>query len=107
GSDVALGAGFREPLCLPDLHLRTGKTVTVSAAPIRGRDEAGAGTLLVIEDVSLRRYMSDVVVENAKMSTVAQLAVGVAHEMNNPLFAIQNYLEVIRSRSGDPEIEER
>ena len=45
--------------------------------------------------------------ENAKVSTVAQLAVGVAHEMNNPLFAIQNYLEVIRGRVADPEIEER
>jgi signal transduction histidine kinase len=51
--------------------------------------------------------MSDYVVENAKVSTVAQLAVGVAHEMNNPLFAIQNYLEVIRGRVNDPEIDER
>ena len=41
------------------------------------------------------------------MSTVAQLAVGVAHEMNNPLFVIQNYLEVIRTKSVDTEINER
>jgi len=31
----------------------------------------------------------------------------VAHEVNNPLFAIQNYLEVIRGRVADAEIEER
>ena len=66
-----------------------------------------AGSLLVIEDVSFARYMNDVVVENAKVSTVARLAVGVAHEMNNPLFAIQNYLGVIRGRVNDPEIEDR
>ena len=51
--------------------------------------------------------MHDVVLENARMSTVARLAVGVAHGVNNPLFAIQNYLEVIRGRVADPEIEER
>jgi two-component system, NtrC family, sensor histidine kinase AtoS len=106
-AEVAAGMRFLEPVCLPELRLRTGKTVTISGTPVRGPDGVGAGTLLVIEDVSLNRYMSDFVVENAKMSTVAQLAVGVAHEMNNPLFAIQNYLEVIRSRTGDPEIEER
>ena len=32
---------------------------------------------------------------------------GVAHEMNNALFAIQNYLEVIRGKNKDPGIEER
>jgi len=51
--------------------------------------------------------MHDVVLENARMSTVARLAVRVAHEVNNPLFAIQNYLGVIRERVADPEVEER
>ncbi len=94
-----------EPVRLPELKLRTGKTVSIATAPVRSLD--GAGSLLVIEDVSLARYLDDFVVENARMSTVAQLAVGVAHEVNNPLFAIQNYLEVIRGRVADPEVEER
>jgi two-component system, NtrC family, sensor histidine kinase AtoS len=100
-------AGALEPLHVPELKLRNGKTVTISGAPVRAQDAAGAGLLLVIEDVSLDRYVNDFVVENAKLSTVAQLAVGVAHEMNNPLFAIQNYLEVIRTRNADVQIEER
>ncbi len=95
------------PFRLPELKLCTGKTVALSGAPLRVHGDSGAGMLLVIEDVSMSRYMSDFVVENAKLSTVAQLAVGVAHEMNNPLFAIQNYLEVIRTRNADAEIEER
>ncbi len=105
GEEVAGSFTSGEPVRLPELKLRTGKTVSIAAAPVRSLD--GAGSLLVIEDVSLARYMDDFVVENAKVSTVAQLAVGVAHEMNNPLFAIQNYLEVIRGRVADPEIEER
>ena len=96
-----------EPFRHDELKLRTGKSVTIGGAPVRGIDGAAGGTLLVLEDVSLSRYMSDFVAENAKLSTVAQLAVGVAHEMNNPLFAIQNYLEVIRGKNKDPGIEER
>ena len=96
-----------EPLRLAELRLRTGKTVTISGAPIRAQDDPDEGLLIVIEDVSLDRYVNDFVLENARMSTVAQLAVGVAHEVNNPLFAIQNYLEVIRTRNADPEIEQR
>lgn len=96
-----------EPFRLDELKLRTGKTVTIGGAPVRGVDGSAGGMLLVLEDVSLSRYMSDFVAENAKLSTVAKLAVGVAHEVNNPLFAIQNYLEVIRTKNTDPEIEER
>jgi len=90
-----------------ELKLKSGKTLRISATPVSERGGEIAGSILVIEDVSLSRYMNDVVLENAKMSTVAQLAVGVAHEMNNPLFVIQNYLEVIRTKSVDGEINER
>ena len=96
-----------EPFRIAELKLRTGKTMAIAGAPVGPREQPGAGTLLVLEDVSMARYMNEAVMENAKVSTVARLAVGVAHEMNNPLFAIQNYLEVIRGRVQDPEVQER
>ncbi len=109
GEAARIGPGLAagEPVRLEGLKLRTGKTVSMASTPVRAQDGTPAGSLLVIEDVSFARYMNDVVVENAKVSTVARLAVGVAHEMNNPLFAIQNYLGVIRGRVNDPEIEDR
>jgi len=97
-------AAWGRPL---ELKVKSGKTLRINATPVNERGGEIAGFILVIEDVSLSRYMNDVVLENAKMSTVAQLAVGVAHEMNNPLFVIQNYLEVIRTKSVDGEINER
>jgi signal transduction histidine kinase/ABC-type branched-subunit amino acid transport system ATPase component len=107
GSRAADALTHGEPLPRTELRLRTGKTVAISGALLRSQGEEAGASLLVIEDVSLDRYVNDFVVENAKMSTVAQLAVGVAHEVNNPLFAIQNYLEVIRTRNVDAEIDER
>ncbi|HUI73206.1 MAG TPA: ATP-binding cassette domain-containing protein, partial [Spirochaetia bacterium] len=104
---IADGLATGAPVRLDGLKLRTGKTVSMATAPVRAQDGTTAGSLLVIEDVSFARYMNDFVVENAKVSTVARLAVGVAHEMNNPLFAIQNYLGVIRGRVTDAEIEDR
>ncbi len=104
---IARGLAAGEPARLEELKLRTGKTVSVSSAPVRGQDGTAEGSLIVIEDVSFARYMNEFVVENAKVSTVAQLAVGVAHEMNNPLFAIQNYLGVIRGKVNDADVEDR
>jgi two-component system, NtrC family, sensor histidine kinase AtoS len=96
-----------EPFRADAIKLGNGKTVTIYGTPIHGGDDGENGVLLVLEDVSLNAYLNDYAAQNAKLSTVAQLAVGVAHEMNNPLFAIQNYLEVIRSLNADPEIDNR
>jgi signal transduction histidine kinase len=39
-----------------------------------------------------------------KLASVGRLAAGVAHEVGNPLSAIENYVEVLRRRGADPEI---
>jgi len=39
-----------------------------------------------------------------KLASVGRLAAGVAHEVGNPLSAIENYVEVLRRRGADPEL---
>jgi len=96
-----------EPFDREDLKTKSGKTVHLHGEPLFDQKGESMGTLVIAEDVSLDLYLSEYVLEKAKMTTLAQLAVGVAHEINNPLFVIQNYLEVIKDRNKDPEVEGR
>jgi hypothetical protein len=41
-----------------------------------------------------------------KLATVGRLAAGVAHEVGNPLSAIQTFVDVLRQRGADPQIVE-
>ena len=38
------------------------------------------------------------------MASVAEVAVGVAHEINNPLFIMKNYLQLVREKNKDDDI---
>ncbi len=43
-------------------------------------------------------------VQTAKLASVGRLAAGVAHEVGNPLAAIDNYVELLRRRGVEPEL---
>jgi signal transduction histidine kinase len=43
-------------------------------------------------------------VQAAKLASVGRLAAGVAHEVGNPLAAIDNYVELLRRRGGEPDL---
>jgi len=106
---VELKQAFAEgrPFACEELRTLSGKTLRIRGEPLFDQDGTVMGTLVVAEDVSLDRYVSEYVLEKAKLATLAQLAVGVAHEINNPLFVIQNYLEVIRGKNENAEVAER
>jgi len=57
------------------------------------------GTNIIIQDISMDKYITDYFIQSEKMASVAEVAVGVAHEINNPLYIIQNYIELLKSDS--------
>ncbi len=54
------------------------------------------GNMLIIEDTTEREQLREQLVLSEKLASVGLLAAGVAHEINNPLGVISNYLESFR-----------
>lgn len=64
------------------------------------------GAILIIEDISEQERLREQVVFSEKLASTGLLAAGVAHEINNPLEIIHNYLEYLRYEIEPPHLRE-
>ena len=74
-----------------------GRLVPVELVPLFV-DEAGgapAAAVTLITDLSERRRFEQQMVQSGKLAAIGELAAGVAHEINNPLFAILGLVEFL------------
>ncbi|MCF7929071.1 MAG: ATP-binding cassette domain-containing protein [Spirochaetales bacterium] len=92
---------------LAETELKDERPVNLQVIPLLDEENSFLGTAVLLEDVSIDRYMQNYLIQSEKMASVAEVAVGVAHEINNPLFIIKNYLQVIKDSTDDPEISDR
>ncbi|HOV39447.1 MAG TPA: ATP-binding protein, partial [Spirochaetales bacterium] len=83
------------------------KSLKIDLYPLSDDEGKVIGTTLILQDISLDKYMNEYLLQSEKMASVAEVAVGVAHEINNPLFIIQNYMELIKDRTQDKDIQEK
>jgi PAS domain S-box-containing protein len=65
----------------------------LSFFPIEMAEGKTAGVTLLIENISERKRLREQLAEYEKLSALSQLALGAAHEINNPLLGISSYLE--------------
>jgi PAS domain S-box-containing protein len=81
--------------------------VNVSVVPFQfGRGERH-GTILIMDDVTVRMRLEQQLQHSEKMASVGLLAAGVAHEVNTPLTGISSYTQMLRDRieTDDPRAE--
>ncbi|MDP9286565.1 MAG: ATP-binding protein, partial [Actinomycetota bacterium] len=71
--------------------------LTVHAVP--GEDGEPALILALIEDLAEERRMQQQLIQSGKLAAIGELAAGVAHEINNPLFAILGLTEFLLKES--------
>ncbi len=87
-----------------EVELDNGKTLRFDLFPLTDSEGVPIGSTFVLQDISLDKFLPEYLLQSEKMASVAEVAVGVAHEINNPLFIIQNYMELVKAKDHDPDV---
>jgi PAS domain S-box-containing protein len=93
------GAEFERIYRRPDGRPRP---VKVSLHAVEGREGEPALILGLMHDISEERRVQQQLVQSGKLAAIGELAAGVAHEINNPLFAILGLTEFLL-KEAEPE----
>ncbi len=83
-----------------------GETRWISDSSVLLHDAKGKawGCLGILQDVSERRRMEELLREAEKMEAVGQVAGGIAHDFNNLLAGVTGFAELIAANPGDPQV---
>ncbi|TYP53789.1 transporter substrate-binding domain-containing protein [Thermosediminibacter litoriperuensis] len=74
------------------------KIYSISTYNLRNQSLSSKKVLVIIDDITIRRFNEIQVLQANKMMAVGQLAAGVAHEIRNPLGIIRTYNYILRNR---------
>ena len=93
--------GHTAPILEFRLIHRHGHTVWCYSSPtVIARNNKIVGFSGIIHDITRRRQMEEQLRLAGRLAAVGELAAGVAHELNNPLAAIQGFAQLLTARDG-------
>ncbi len=72
----------------------------VTSTPLVGPD-GYAQTLVLIQDITDMKRMEEQMMHSEKISALARISAGVAHEIGNPLTSISSYVQILREMEHD------
>ncbi|MDH4164483.1 MAG: PAS domain S-box protein [Nitrospirota bacterium] len=75
-----------------------GAVLQVMSFPVRGAAGAPSGSITITRDVTEQKKTEERLMQSERLSTVGQMASGIAHEINNPLSAILGCASGLRAR---------
>ncbi|MFV9511307.1 ATP-binding protein [Tepidibacillus sp. LV47] len=82
------------------------KTYRHRMYPLEKIKEGDPKYLVVVEDITEKRQLEEMVIQADKLSSLGILASGFAHEVNNPLASISVYAEDLKERLKEESVEE-
>ncbi len=87
---------YRAPLSSRDA-VTSRLLVNATEVPLQNAsgDDAGVGTLLLIEDITDQVRLEEQLQISEKMASIGLLAAGVAHEVNTPLTGISSFTQML------------
>jgi PAS domain S-box-containing protein len=78
--------------------------VSLTVSPIRDHNGKIIGAAKIVRDITQRKKMEAAIQTSERLASVGRLAATVAHEINNPLEAITNFIYLARHQPGLPEV---
>ncbi len=88
----------REAFCWEEMEYGDEKILKLHIFPFKDDDHTFLGTILILQDISKERYLNDYLLRTERIASVAALGAGVAHEINNPLGIIRNYVAYLKEQ---------
>lgn len=93
--NIRLAVEERRRLHLEHASYSNGYIYNFLCAPFNGDDEESGGTIILIDNKTEALKLQDYMRRTEHISSIAELAAGVAHEINNPLNIILNYMDLL------------
>ena len=89
----------RRKVLWQSLKFLRNKRLKIRISPLGEEGDKKQGLLLFLEDFSSDYETREYLLQAEKFVSTAEMAAGVAHEVNNPLGIIQNYLDLLQMES--------